>query len=162
MADVITSITWEGGLKFTGRNAKGHTTVFDGKTLDAASPVEILLEALGACAAVDIVVVLEKRRTPATRIEVTLEGDRHSPEPRYFTEVRPRFDVWGNGINAAAVARALRLSFTRYCSVYHSLRSDLVVQAAFRVHAAETEAAGEYEALEMGVPTGELEEPDEA
>lgn len=162
MADITTSIVWEGGLKFTGKNVKGHTTVFDGKALDAASPVEILLEALGACAAIDVVIVLEKRRTPATRIEITLAGDRHSPEPRYFTAVRPRFDVWGDGINATAVARALRLSFTKYCSVYHSLRDDLVVQAEFRVHAADAEAAGEYETLEMGVPTSELEEPNNA
>lgn len=162
MADVATSIVWEGGLKFTGKNAKGHTTAFDGKTLDAASPVEILLEALGACTAVDIVIVLEKRRTPAARIEVTLEGDRHSPEPRYFTAVRPRFDIWGDGIKPTAIAQALRLSFTKYCSVYHSLRNDLVLQPTFRVHAAGAEAAGEYTVLEMGVPTGELEEPAEA
>lgn len=161
MADVTTTITWNGGLKFTGVNAKGHQTILDGKTLEAASPVEILLETLGACTAVDVVVVLEKSRTPVARLEITLEGDRHTPEPRYFTAIRPRFDVWGDGIKPEAVARALRLSLAKYCSVYHSLRADLVVQPAYRVHRAGAEAAGEYLALEMTAPTGDLEEPNE-
>ena len=159
MADVTTTVIWNGELSFTGTNAKGHQTMFDGKTQAAASPVEILLEALGACMAVDVVVVLEKSRTPATRIEVTLEGDRHSPEPRYFTAMRPRFDVWGDGIKPNAVARSLRLSLTKYCSVFHSLRSDLVLQASYRVHATGTEAAGEYLDLDVSAPTDELIEP---
>ncbi len=159
MADVTTTVSWNGELSFTGTNAKGHQTMFDGKTQTAASPVEILLEALGACMAVDVVVVLEKSRTPATRIEVTLEGDRHSPEPRYFTAMRPRFDVWGDGIKPNAVARSLRLSLTKYCSVFHSLRSDLVLQASYRVHATGAEAAGEYLELDISAPTDELIEP---
>ena len=162
MADVTTTLVWDGGLKFTGTNAKGHQTVLDGKTAEAASPVEILLEALGACTAIDVVIVLEKSRTPVARLEVKLEGDRHSPEPRYYQTIRMQFDVWGAGIKPEAVARSLRLSFTKYCSVYHSLRGDLVLQPAYRVHAEGAAASGEYLALEMGVPTGELEEPAES
>jgi putative redox protein len=159
MADVITTVSWNGELRFTGTNAKGRQTMFDGNTQSAASPVEILLEALGACMAVDVVVVLEKSRTPAARIDVTLEGDRHSPEPRYLTAVRPRFDVWGDGIKPNAVARSLRLSLTKYCSVFHSLRSDLVLQASYRLHATGAEAAGEYLDLDISTPTDELIEP---
>jgi putative redox protein len=159
MADVITTVSWNGELSFTGTNAKGHQTRFDGNTLAAASPVEILLEALGTCMAIDVVVVLEKSRTPATRIEVTIEGDRHSPEPRYLTAARPRFDVWGDGIKPNAVARSLRLSLTKYCSVFHSLRSDLVLQASYRIHAAGAEAAGDYLELDISAPTDELHDP---
>lgn len=156
MSDVTTKIIWNNGLKFTGFNAGGHETVFDGDKQTAASPVEILLEALGACSAVDVVVILEKSRTPAQRLEVTLAGKRHEPEPRYFTEAVVRFDIWGEGIRPETVRRAINLSFTKYCSVYHSLRGDMKLQPEYRIHAPEAEAAGEYLAIEMGVPTGEL------
>jgi putative redox protein len=156
MGNVTTKVSWNGGLKFTGVNAKGHETIMDGNTLEAASPVEILLEALGACAAVDIVVILEKSRTPAQRLEVTLLGERHEPEPRYFTEALVRFDIWGEGIRPETVMRAINLSVTKYCSVYHSLRADLKFQPEFRLHAPDAEAAGVYLPVEMGVPTGEL------
>lgn len=156
MGTVTTKVTWNSGLQFTGSNANGLTTVFDGNTKAAASPVEILLEALGACAGVDIVLILEKSRTPAQRLEIALTGQRHEPEPRYFTEVAVQFDIWGTGIRPETVARAINLSFTKYCSVFHTLRGDLKVHPEFRVHEPEAEAAGDYRVVEMGVPTGEL------
>ena len=156
MSDVTTKVIWKSGLKFTGLNADRHETVFDGDKKAAATPVEILLEALGACAAVDVVVILEKSRTPAERLEVTLSCKRHDPEPRYLTEATVRFDIWGEGIRPETVRRAINLSFTKYCSVYHSLRGDLKLQPEYRIHAPDAEAAGEYLAIEMGVPTGEL------
>jgi len=83
MSDLTVKLNWNGGMKFTGVNAGGLETPIDGDKQSGATPVELLLEALGACVSVDVVVILEKSRTPATKFEVTLEGDRHSPEPRY-------------------------------------------------------------------------------
>ena len=157
MSDVAVKVNWEGGLRFKGTNANGAETLFDGDEQSAATPVEILLEALGACSAVDVVVILEKQRTPAARLEVSLAGNRHTPEPRYFTEVQLQFDVWGEGLKPEKVARAISLSIGKYCSVYHSLRADLKVQPTFRIHASGAEAAGDYQAVEMAAPTGELE-----
>ncbi len=147
MSDATVKLSWDGGLKFTGVNEKGHQTVIDGDKQSAASPVELLLEALGACSAVDVVLILEKMRTPAQRLEIVLDGDRHSPEPRYFTKTRARFDVWGDGINPDKLARAINLSFAKYCSVYHSLRPDMKLQAEFRLHTTGAEASGEYQSV---------------
>ena len=159
MSNVTTKLIWQSGLQFTGVNAGGHETIIDGDKQAGPSPVELLLEALGACAAIDVVMILEKSRTPATRLEVTLSGARHEPEPRYFTDAQVRFDIWGAGIRPETTARAIQLSFTKYCSVYHSLRGDLKLQPEFRLHAPEAEAVGAYTVVEMGVPTGELSEP---
>ncbi|MBI1764646.1 MAG: OsmC family protein [Acidobacteria bacterium] len=156
MGNITTKVTWNGALRFTGANGKGHETVMDGDTQAGPSPVEILLEALGACAAVDVVTILEKSRTPAQKLEVTLTGNRHEPEPRYYTGTVMRFDIWGAGIRPETVTRAINLSVTKYCSVYHSLRGDLKLQPEFRLHVPAAAAAGEYHVVEMGVPTGDL------
>lgn len=155
MSEVTVQLNWNGGLQFTGTNARGHAITVDGNKEAGASPVELLLEALGACAAVDVVVILEKVRTPATKLAVTVEGERQRAEPRYFTAARLRFDVWGAGVNPDKLARAINLSLGKYCSVYHSLRSDLKVQAEFRIHAPETEAGGEYQPVALTTPPGE-------
>jgi putative redox protein len=149
MSDMTARLTWQGGLKFTGVNSGGIETRIDGDHQAALSPMELLLEAIGACSAIDVVMILEKMREPLVRLEVSLDGDRHTPEPRYFTRVRARFDVWGDGIKADKVTRAINLSFAKYCSVYHSLRPDLKLQAEFRLHAAGAEAAGEYQLVKM-------------
>ena len=88
MSDLKVKLNWDSGSRFTGVNAGGLETVIDGDRQSGASPVELLLEALGACSAVDVVSILGKMRTPAAKLEVTLEADRHSPEPRYLTGVR--------------------------------------------------------------------------
>ncbi len=149
MSDLTVKLNWNGGMKFTGVNAVGLETVIDGDKQSGATPVELLLESLGACVSVDIVVILEKSRTPATKLEITLEGDRHTPEPRYLTGVLILFDVWGDAINPDKLARAINLSISKYCSVYHSLRSDLKLQPRFRIHITGEEATGNYQAVEM-------------
>lgn len=149
MNEMTARLIWNGGLKFTGVNAGGIETALDGDHQAGASPMEILLEAVGACSAIDVVMIMEKARTPLARFEVSLEGDRHSPEPRYFTAVRARFDLWGEGLKSDKVARAIHLSFAKYCSVFHSLRPDLKLQPEFRIHAAGAEAAGEYSSVEI-------------
>jgi putative redox protein len=157
MSDVAVRLNWIGGSKFTGVNAGGVETAIDGDKQQGASPVELLVEALAACVSIDVVAILEKMRTPATKFEVTTEGNRHSPEPRYLTDARMRFDVWGDEISPTKLARAIKLSIGKYCSVYHSLRSDLKLQPEFRIHETSEEAAGEYRAVEMAAPTSELQ-----
>jgi len=157
MSDLTLKLNWNGGMRFTGVNAGGLETPIDGDSQSGASPVELLLEALGACVSVDVVVILEKMRTPATKFEVILEGDRHSPEPRYLTEARMLFDVWGEGINPDKLARAINISIGKYCSVYHSLRDDLKLRPQFRLHANGAAPTGDYQAVEMASPTSELQ-----
>jgi putative redox protein len=149
MATITTKLKWDGELQFTGRNAKGFETVMDGNVRAAASPMEILLESLGGCTAIDVVLILQKMREPLTGFEVSLDGERNETEPKYYKSVRVRFDLWGDNLSADKVGRAIDLSFAKYCSVFHSLRADLKASAEFRVHATGAEAGGEYRVVEI-------------
>ncbi|MFN7945504.1 MAG: OsmC family protein [Blastocatellia bacterium] len=151
MSDVTAKLIWNGGLKFSGINASGLETAMDGDRQAGASPMDLLLEALGACSAIDVVIVMEKQRTPMTKFEVSLEADRHSPEPRYYTSVTMRFDAWGDELRPEKIERAISLSLAKYCSVFHSLRKDLQVYPEFRIHPSGAEAAGEYHPVKFEI-----------
>lgn len=153
MATMTTQLTWKGELQFTGRNAKGFETAIDGNTQSGASPMELLLEAVGGCSAIDVVLVLQKMREPLERLEVALEGTRNETEPKYFTAITARFDVWGDGVSEDKVARAVNLSFAKYCSVFHSLRKDLQLIATFRLHTSQADTTSEYQTVEITLPT---------
>src|SRR6266542_4259097 len=127
MSDLTVKLNWNGGLRFTGVNAGGIETAIDGDSQSGASPVELLLEA-----------------------------DRHRPEPRYLTNAQMSFDVWGDEVTPDKLVRAINLSISKYCSVYHSLRDDLKLQSQFRIHATGAEASGDYQVVEMAPPTSEL------
>jgi putative redox protein len=156
MSDLRVKLNWNSGLKFTGVNAGEIETAIDGDSQSGANPVELLLQALGACVSVDVVLILEKMRTPASKVEVTLEADRRQTEPRYLTDARIYFDVWGQGVTPDKLIRAINLSISKYCSVYHSLRDDLKLQSLFRIHSPEAAPSGDYQVVEMAPPTSEL------
>ncbi len=156
MNDLAVKLAWNGWSRFTCVNAGGIKTAIDADEESGASPVELLLEALGACASADVVSILEMMQTPAAKFEVVLEADRHWTEPRYLTGARMLFDVWGEGITPEKLVRAINLSISKYCSVYHSLRDDLILRPQFRIHATGAKASGDYQVIEMAPPTTEL------
>jgi putative redox protein len=156
MNDLTAKLNWNGGSRFTGVNAGGIKTAIDSNKQSGASPAELLLEALGACASSDVVSILEKMRTPPAKFEVTLKADCHRTDPHYLTCARMLFDVWGDGITPDQLVRAINISISKYCSIYHSLRDDLKLLPQFRIHAIDAEASGDYQVAEMAPSTTEL------
>ena len=116
-------IVWEGGKRYRGGQPGGATLVVDGDRQAGPSPVEALVIALGSCSAIDIVEILEKRRTPAERLEVKVEFARAASPPRRITAARVTFVV-ATASEPSHVQRAADLSFEKYCSVSNTLAPD--------------------------------------
>ena len=116
-------VVWEGGKRYRGGKPGGPTLVVDGDRQAGPSPVEALIVALGSCSAIDIVEILEKRRTPAERLEVRVDFARAENPPRRITAAKLRFVV-ATASERAHVERAAELSFHKYCSVATSLSPD--------------------------------------
>lgn len=116
-------VVWEGGKRYRGGAPGGATLLVDGDRQAAPSPVDALLVALGACSAIDVVEILEKRRTPATRLSVRIEFSRAAEPPRRVTAARLVYSV-ATASERHHVERAVALSFEKYCSVSTSLAPD--------------------------------------
>jgi putative redox protein len=157
MYDLTVKLNWNGWSRFTCVNAGGIETAIDADKQSGASPAELLLEALGACASAEVVSILEMMGTPASKFEVTLEADLYRTDPSYLTGARMLFDVWGDCVTPDNLVRAINLSISKYCGVYHSLRDDLRLRPQFRIHATGAEASGDYQVVEMAPPTTELD-----
>ncbi len=116
-------IVWEGGKRYRGGKPGGPTLVVDGEREVAPSPVEAMLVALGSCSAIDVVEILEKRRTPATSLSVRVDFARAATPPKRLTAARLVFRV-ATASERNHVERAVQLSFEKYCSVATSLAPD--------------------------------------
>ena len=90
-------------------------------------PTEALLSALGTCSAIDVLYILRKQKEPIEDLQVEIEGERADEVPARFTKIHLRFVAKGEGLNEKKVARAVRLSVEKYCSVGASLREDIEV-----------------------------------
>ena len=127
MADSQVTIRWTGeGLRFEAPHKSNNTFQCDGDGVTAHSPVQALLLSLGSCTAADVVDIVTKMRVPMTGLEAFVEGDRNAEPPRYFKAIRIRFVAHGVAEqDRDKVERAIALSHEKYCSVFHTLRSDL-------------------------------------
>ena len=115
------------GLRFVGGTASGHAVLFDDEAGDsAARPMEVLLAALGACSAMDVLTILRKKQQPVTSYHARVEGDQRDEHPRIYTDIRVVHEVEGAGVDVNAIKRAIELSATRYCSISAMLSSGVV------------------------------------
>jgi putative redox protein len=124
-------LAWDGELRFTARGA--HTSaVFDSAGRMGPSPVEALVESLGACMGMDLVHFLERSRVPATKMTITVVARRAADHPRRLVGVDLHADIEGPPPDDV-VERGLALSRDKYCSVWASLRPDIEFTTRFTV-----------------------------
>jgi putative redox protein len=114
-------VKWIENSLFVGESGSGHCVVMDGPPESGGQnlgirPMEMLLVGMGGCTAYDVVHILRKGRQPVERCEVVLHAERADTDPKVFTRIHAHFRVEGNGLNEAAVQRAVELSAEKYCS----------------------------------------------
>lgn len=128
-------LSWTGeDDAFRGGRAGGPEIVLDGDGGAGPSPTDALLLSVAACMAADIRHILQKGRVPLEALTASVRGRRAKDPPRRFEAVRILFRVDGPGEDdRSRVERALRLSRETYCSVLHTLRSDLELDLSVRL-----------------------------
>jgi putative redox protein len=124
------TLRWTGdGDVFVGQSGSGPEMTLDGGSTVGLTPMDTVLLAVMTCMAIDIRMILEKGRVPIQSLELTAEADRAESAPRFYTRLLMGVRLAGPGEeNRDKVQRSLDLSRDKYCSVLHSLRSDLEVE----------------------------------
>lgn len=116
-------VKWIGEQKFVATSPSGHSIVFDSDrgSNKGFGAMEMLLMALGACTATDVVIVLEKKRQKLQSLEVICSGERTSEPPQVWTKLEVLYRLRGT-LDEKAVQRAIELSEEKYCSVSATLK----------------------------------------
>ena len=121
------TITWEGGMRFRGGSAQGPTTLVDADGTEAPGPMVTLLLAAGACAGADIVSILEKMQVTLKAFSFDVVGRRAPDHPKRYLTIHFAYRFKGQGLDEAKARRAIDLSHQKYCSVIHSLNTDIAI-----------------------------------
>jgi putative redox protein len=106
--------------------------VMDSPPVAGPSPVQTLAFALAGCMAMDVLVVVRKGRYRLDAMTARLVAERAPADPRRVTKLELRYTLTGE-IPEDRVARAIQLSRDKYCSVWHSMRSDIELTTSFEV-----------------------------
>ena len=89
------------------------------------SPTEMLLSSLSACASVDLVQMLKKRRKTVVGLTIEADGVRPDTHPRGFQEITLRFILESPDANQEEFEKAGHLAATKYCSVAATLNAKI-------------------------------------
>ncbi len=130
-----TTVKYAGDELFIGTSASGHAQTIDTKSdrKSAASPLELLLIAVGACTAVDVVSILKKKRQRVFDYEVIITGSRREEHPRSFEKINVHHIVYGEKVSEQAVAQAIELSDEKYCSVAANVKPASEITTSFEI-----------------------------
>jgi len=128
------SVKWIGEQKFVAASPSGHAMVVDSDrdTNTAPGPMELVLMALGACTATDIVVVLKKKRQKLEMLEVICSGERAAEPPTVWTKLEIVYRLRGE-LDNAAVKHAIELSEEKYCSVAAMLKKTAKISWRYEI-----------------------------
>ncbi len=129
------TVRFAGDDLFIGITPSGHALTLDTdpQRSSAPSPVELLLVALGSCTAVDVASILAKKRQRVTSYIVEVSGERREEHPRSYKSMKVHHVLRGMDISPNAVAKAIELSETKYCSVAATLRPTVEIQSSFEI-----------------------------
>jgi putative redox protein len=119
-------VVWEGEKRFRGGVPGIASILMDGSRKEGPSPVDSVVVSVASCSGIDLVDILEKRRTPALELSIRVDFSRAPAPPKRLTQINAHYRVVTESARSHVV-RALELSFEKYCSVTASLAPDTEV-----------------------------------
>jgi putative redox protein len=128
------TVRWVGEEKFLAIGTSGHAVALDAdrQSNSAPGPMEMLLVALGACTATDVVVILEKKRQKVESLEIMVSGERAENPPKVWMKLELVYKLRGR-LDEAAVKQAIELSEEKYCSVAAMLRKTAPITFRYEI-----------------------------
>lgn len=127
MATKTTTVFHIDGKRFLGETPDGQRVMIDGEEYakTGMNPMELLLNALGACAAFDVAEMVRKRRLDLVSYRIELQGERNDGTPGFYTAINADHIIDAPGLAQPMAERFVDLAMNKYCSVASSLTADV-------------------------------------
>lgn len=91
------------------------------------SPMDLVLSAIAACGAVDVVQMLKKKRKTVVDLRIETEGERQETAPKYFTSITMTFILTSPDTTEDELFKVVKLAVDKYCSVASSLSGNVSI-----------------------------------
>jgi putative redox protein len=133
------TVTWLRRMTFDAESDSHHFVMDARPDLGddrGPTPTGVMLSALAACTAMDVISILVKKRQKVTGLVIRCEGEQEAEYPHRFTHIGLTYEAVGEGVDPDAVRRAVELSEEKYCSIMATLRRGTEVTTRVEVPAA--------------------------
>ena len=121
-------------FNFEASNEDGNTIILDaspniGGHNKGMRPMQLLLAAIGGCAAIDIILILKKQKQNINFFDIEVDGEKENTSKEgisLFKTIQVHFILNGN-IDLNKAERAVKLSMEKYCSVTKILEPTAII-----------------------------------
>ena len=128
-------VDWIENYKLEGHTDNGKTVMMDsGEGAIAASPAQLLLQALAGCTMMDCVLILTKSRKVIQKFWIDVTAEEAEEHPKVFTKFHLTFNFIGPDLDKAAVERAIKLSEEKYCRIQAMLRASAEITSSYNIN----------------------------
>ena len=129
------TVHYAGDELFIGIPPSGNAVTMDVKSdrRAAATPMELLLVSVAACTAADVISIMLKKRQDVRNYKVEVTGTRVDEHPRKFIAFHVHHIVHGRSVSEKALADAIQLSDTKYCSVAATVRPTAEITTSYEI-----------------------------
>lgn len=129
------TVRFAGDDLFIGTAPSGSLQLMDSKgdRHAAPTPLEMLLIAVAGCTAFDVESILKKKRQDVTEYKVEITGIRADEHPRKFISFHIHHIVQGRSVSETALADAIELSDSKYCSVAATVRPTATITTSYEI-----------------------------
>ena len=113
--------------EYESSNSLGHKVKIDLKSEGKVdqSPMELILSALSGCVAVEVALMIQKRRKTLTDFSIEAEGTRQDTTPKFYTDIHLNFILTSPDATEEELNKVTKLSLEKYCSVASSLKAEI-------------------------------------
>ena len=123
---ISAQLNWTDGMQFVARAGNGPAVVLDSSDGGSGpSPMELVLIGVAGCTAIDVIMIMQKKRADIIDFKVNISGERADEHPKRYTNIHIEYVLYGRNLKPNAVEQAIQLSEEKYCSASASLNADI-------------------------------------
>lgn len=113
------------GMHFEAKNrtlsSKFDVPLDQGGTNTAPTPKEVVLNAMCACSAMDVVSIAKKMRITIGKFWMEGHAEKSATIPSYFSNAHLKYFFEGEDLLGEKLIQAIALSMTKYCGVSYMI-----------------------------------------
>jgi putative redox protein len=118
-------LKWTDGLQFVARAGNSPAVVLDStEGGSGVSPMQMVLIGVAGCTAIDVIMIMKKKRANIARFEVNVTGEMEESYPKRYTLIHIEYVLYGKDIKPKGVEQAIELSEKKFCSARASLNAE--------------------------------------